>query len=112
MNAVKRKNKYQLTYGQAIRTGISISLITACIVGLFAFTYCTLINPGYQDFMVREAEKTLIAARNTPEVINQQLEKVRNQFSTSMQVLQGLIAQSVVGTLSSLVLGLFMKTKK
>ena len=62
--------------------------------------------------MVREAEKTLIAARNTPEVINQQLEKVRNQFSTSMQVLQGLIAQSVVGTLSSLVLGLFMKTKK
>ena len=112
MREVKRKNHYTISYGQALKVGISISLISACIAGLFALAYCTLINPGYQDFMVREAESALIAAKNSPEEIGKQLEKVRSQFSTSNQVLQGIIAQSVIGTLSSLILGLFIKTKK
>ena len=111
MREVKRKNDYILTYGQALKVGICISVITACVVGLFAFVYCTWINPGYQDFMVREAEASLTNAKYSPELIREQLQKVRSQFSTGNQVLQGLIAQSVVGTLSSLIIGLFIKTK-
>jgi hypothetical protein len=111
MKEVKRKEG-QITYGKAIKTGISISLITAIIVAFFGFLYCTVINPGYADYMVKESEKALIAAKKSSEEIKQQLMKVRSFYSTSSQVLQALTVQLVVGIISSLILGLFVRTKK
>ena len=108
----KRKNENQITYGKAIKTGVLISLMTAAMVAFSGFLYCTIINPGYQEYMVKEAERTLIAAKKTPEEINQQLIKVRSYFSTGSQVKQALIVQSVVGSVSSLVIGLFVRTRK
>jgi len=112
VNEVKRKNNKLITYGKAIKTGISISLISAIIVAFFGFIYCTVINPGYQEYMVKEAETAMIAAKKTPEEIGQQLIKVKSYFSTGSQVLQALIVQSVVGTIGSLIIGIFLRTKK
>ena len=112
MKALKRKKGGTLSYKQAIGTGIAISLISACLAAVFAFTYCTFINPGYTDYMVQDAQKTLEAAHRPTDVIKHQLEQARMQFSTTSQVLQALIGQSVVGSACSLILGIFTKTKK
>ena len=112
ISAAKNKNKDQISYGTAIRTGISISIICALIAALFALFYCTIINPRFQEDMVKDAERTLIAAHESRQEINRQLEQVRAQFNTSTQVMQGFIAQSVLGTLATLIIGLFVKTKK
>lgn len=109
---VKRRNGYRISFVQAIKTGISISLISASISGFFAFVYCTVINPGYTDYMVKQAESALMQAHKTPEEIRQTLLSVRNQFSTLTQVFQALVAQSIMGTLGSVIIGLFTKTKK
>jgi hypothetical protein len=111
MRAVRQNNAFLLSYGQAVQTGVAISLITAILVAFFGFLYCELINPGYAAFMVKDAEKTLAASGAGPEEIREKLIGVRREFSTSMQVIQALIGQSVVGTLISLILGLFLRTK-
>jgi hypothetical protein len=112
MKAVKQQNDGILTYKQAATTGIGISVITAVIAGTFAFIYCTLINPGYTDYMVQDAQKALAAAHTSPDETNRQLGLARMQFSTTSQVLQALIGQSVVGSVCSLIIGIFTKTKK
>ena len=101
-----------LTYGQAVRTGIIIACITALIVAFFSYLYCAIINPGYSAFMVKDTENTLKAAGKTPQEISQQLEDIRKQFTTGAQVGMALIGQAVIGTIASLILGLFVRAKK
>lgn len=112
MKALRWQNGGTLTYKQAIGAGIGISLIAASLAAAFAFTYCTVINPGYTDYMARDAQKTLEEAHRTPADIQQGLAQARMQFSATSQVLQALIGQSVVGSVCSLIMGIFTKTKK
>jgi hypothetical protein len=109
---VRRRNEGQLTYGQAVKTGVLVACIVAVIVGLFALLYCAAINPGYTDFMVADAERTLRAAGKTPEQIAPELESVRKQFGIGAQVGQALVGQVVVGCIASLILGAFLRTKR
>lgn len=108
----KRQNGSQITYGGAIKTGVIISIITGVLVALFSFLYCTVINPGYAIYMAKEAEKAMVAAHDSPEKISQQLDKVKQDFSTSSQVVMALVGQIVVGTISSLIIGKFIRNKK
>ncbi|MFT3827877.1 MAG: DUF4199 domain-containing protein [Chitinophagaceae bacterium] len=110
MRAVKRANGFQLTYGQALKTGMIVSVITGIMVALFTLLYCTIINPGYTAYMVSEIEKEMILAHKAPAVISGELEKIRKEFSTPMQVGMALIGQIVAGVISSLILGLFVRT--
>lgn len=112
MLEVRRHQAGLLTYGQAVKTGVLVACITAVIVAVFTWLYCTVINPGYTDFMVADAERTLRAAGKTPEAMAAELESVRKQFGTGSQVGQALIGQVVVGSLASLVLGAFVQSKK
>jgi hypothetical protein len=110
-----RQTKLQngtLTYGQAVKTGVIIACITALLVAFFSYLYCTVINPGYAGFMIRDTENTLKAAGKTPREISLELEKVCKQFTTGTQVGMALTGQAVAGTLASLILGLFMRNKK
>lgn len=112
MKQVKIKNGGVLAYGQAVGTGILIGCITGVIVGLFGLLYCTVINPGYTEFMVNDARAVLVAAGKTPQEIAQRLEGVRKEFSPASQVIMALVGQTVVGSIASLILGLFMRTKR
>lgn len=109
--AVRRENGNTLTYGQAVLTGIGISVVTAFITSCFAYVYCTFINPGYTDFMVEDTRKVLQQAQVPAEELQKRLALARTEFSTKSQVLQSLIGQSVVGSISSLIIGIFIKTK-
>jgi len=108
----KRQNGSQITYGGAIKTGVIVSIITGVLVALFSFLYCTVINPGYAAYMAKEAEKAMVAAHDSPEKISRQLDKVKQDFSTSSQVVMTLVGQIVVGTISSLIIGKFIRNKK
>jgi hypothetical protein len=107
----KRKMGNSLSFGKAIKTGVLISLITAIIVSLSTLLYCTLINPGYNDFMVRDAQQTLLSSGKSQEEINQRLASVRKEFSTGAQVGMALIGQFVMGTIGSLIIGFILKSK-
>lgn len=112
MREVRRQDGGVLAYWQAVKTGIWIAGITAVIVALFSYLYCTVINPGYADFMVRDAERILRSAGKTPQEMAGELEFERKQFTTAAQVMMALAGQAVVGSVASLILGIFTRTKK
>jgi hypothetical protein len=100
-----------LSYGQAFKTGLIIALITALIVSLFGVFYGTVINPGYADFMVKDAQNSLAGTGLTPVEIAKRLDSVRKEFSPGAQLVESLIGQTVVGSLASLILALFIRTR-
>ena len=101
-----------LTYGQALKTGLIVAVTIAVTVAIFSFLYTTVINPGYTEFMVHDAQKAMIAKGESQQDIGQASVAVRREFSAGMQVMQALAGQFVTGTIMSLIIGLFIKTKK
>jgi hypothetical protein len=98
-----------LTYGQAVKTGLIVAITIAIIVAIFGVLYSTVINPGYTEFMVHDAQKAMIAKGESQQDINQSSVAIRKEFSAGMQVIQALIGQFVTGTIVSLIIGIFIK---
>jgi hypothetical protein len=112
MTRVKAAQGDKLTYGQAFKAGFTVAIITALITAFFAFIYCTVINPGYADYMVGDSRKTLEAAGKSSKQIADALVGIKWQFSTTGQLVQALAGQTVVGTIVSLLMAIFIKSKK
>lgn len=112
MKGTKAAQNGQLNYGQAVKAGVTVAVITALITALFGFIYCTVINPGYADYMVNEARRAMIASGKSAKQIADELVNVTREFSTAGQVIEALVAQTVVGTIISLIMSLFTKSKK
>lgn len=100
------------SYLQSVKTGAIISVVVGVMVSVFSLAYVTLINPGFANDMVREAEKSLAGSRLPADVIHQKLESVRSEFSTARLVVAPLFVQPVMGVLFSLIISLFLKKKK
>jgi len=103
MQSIKRQNNGKLTYKQAILGGMLIALITGVIVAILSFIYCQYINPGYAGYMIAEGKSQGEIAAHTAEL--------QKEFSTPMQVMQALVGQTVCGTVISLVMALFVRSK-
>jgi hypothetical protein len=112
MREVRRRNHDILSFGLAIKTGVLIAVITAIILGGFSWLYCTVINPGYTDYMVLDARQTMQTAGKSPAEIAARLDSVRQQFSAGSQVVQALVGQAAIGTIISLIFAAFLKTKQ
>lgn len=112
MQAVKKEQDNVLTYGQALKTGLLVAVLTAAITAFCSFIYCAVLNPGYARYMVTEAQKVMIADKETQQQIAEHTKAMQAEFSTGMQVIQALVGQFFVGTVVSLIMGIFVKTKK
>jgi hypothetical protein len=99
-------------YLKLVKTGVVISLTVACMVSLFSLVFVTLINPGFSDDMVREAERSIQSSGVSPAEVAARLERARAEFSTVSLVVAPLILQPVMGTLFCLVLALFFRSGK
>jgi len=112
MTATSKIQNDIITYGQAFKAGLTVAIITALITAFCGLIYCTVINTGYSDYMVNEAHKAMAAYGKSPKQIADDLAGIKWQFSTVGQVIQALVAQTVVGSLVSLVMAIFIKSKK
>lgn len=111
MQSTKTAQNGALSYGGAFSAGFTVAIITALITAFCGLIFCTIISPGYSDFMVNEAHKAMVASGESPKQIAQDMVGVRWEFSTGGQVTAALIAQSVVGTVISLIMAIFIKSK-
>jgi hypothetical protein len=111
MQGTKTVQNGRLGYGGAFKAGFTVAVLTALITAFCGFIYCTLINPGYADYMVNEAHKAMLAGGESTKQIAHDMVGVRWEFSTSGQVTAALIAQSVVGTIISLIMAIFIRSK-
>ncbi|WP_428329232.1 DUF4199 domain-containing protein [Mucilaginibacter sp.] len=101
-----------LSYGQAVKTGVLVAITIAIIVAIFSALYCQFINTGFREFMIKDAQKTMIANGESQQQIGQHLVMVSREFSTGTQVIMALTGQFFTGLIISLIAGIFVKTKK
>jgi len=101
-----------LSYTQGIKTGLTVAVTIAVIVAVFSFLYCRFLNPGYADFMISDAQKAMIAKGAMQQQIAIESAEIGKQFTTGAQVTMALVGQFVTGAIITLVLGLFIKTKR
>lgn len=112
MAAIKRTNGGNLSYKHALICGIIIAITTALITAAGSFIYCTAINPGYATYMVSESRKVMQANGKSAEEINSSIANLQKQLTTGMQVTQALIGQTLSGTIISLIMAIFVSSRK
>jgi hypothetical protein len=111
MSTVKKEQDYKLTYLQALKTGVLVAVITAIIVALFSYIYC-IINPGFAQYMLAEAQKVMQAKHESQQQIAADSINVLKEYAPGTQVFQALVGQTVIGTVMSLIIGLFVRSRK
>ena len=111
MQSLKRANGGKLKYSRALAAGVLIGLTVGIIMAILGFIYTRYINPGYTDYMVGEGTKALIADGKSPAEIAAGIADLHKQFSPGTQIMQALVAQTGMGTIISLILGAFVRTK-
>jgi len=112
MQSVKRAKQGQLTYGHALLAGFVIAITAGVIMAVLGLIYTTVINPGYNVYMVTEGKKALLAEGGSPGDIAKGLADLQKQFAPSTQAIQALAGQTVAGTLIAFVMAAFTRTKK
>jgi hypothetical protein len=113
MQAIKKQNGGTLSYKQAFFSGVVVALTTGVIVAFCAFIYCQFINPGLPDYLLSESKKIMISqGKSAADAdIATELASLRKQLTTSAQVFEAFVGQSIGGTLMSAIMGLFLRTK-
>lgn len=100
------------SYLEAFKSGFVVSILVALIVSLFSFIYVKYLNPGFADDMVKEAQASLQASGTSAADMAKKLAGVRSEFSLRSQITNPLIVQTTIGTIFSLILAIFLKTKR
>jgi hypothetical protein len=112
MQNIKQAKQGQLTYGQALLTGFLVALTVGVVMAILGLVYTTLINPGYNDYMVTEGKKALLIEGGSPGDIANGIANLQKQFTPSVQAMQALVGQTVAGTLIALVMAAFTRSTK
>ena len=108
----KRSKENQLTFAAAFRISLLYSLVCAGIAAVVSFFCISAINPMYNLYLVREAERVLTASGRTAPEISRQLSAVRKEFSTPVLVFQVLVVQSGLAVLGSFLCSMMVRTRK
>lgn len=106
----KKANNGYLSFGQALKIGIGISLIGGIIVALFNQVLMNFIDP---DTMTKafeyQREQLMAAGQLTAEQIDAQLEMGKSFATPVMQIAFGLLGSLFFGFILSLVPALILK---
>ena len=81
-------------------------------MAVLGLVYTSVINPGYAAHMVAEGKKALLANDKSSGDIATGVADLQKQFAPTMQVIQALVGQTAAGTVISLIMGIFVKSKK
>lgn len=104
----KRKNKGILEFKDALKTGLSYSVIFVIVLALFNYIYYTFITPDTIDYFLSEVKKSLMKdPKVNPLDIPKYLEAERSNFSSFKFIPRILF----FGLITSLLAGLVMQKK-
>jgi len=109
---IKRSNDGKLSYGQAVATGVLVGLTVGVCMAVIGLIYTHLINPGYTDYMLAENKKTLIAEGKSAAEIAASQADLAKMLTPGIQIMQALVLQTATATILSLIMGLFLKSKR
>lgn len=114
LKAFKQENGGFLSLGEAIKTGLAISVIAGIIGAVFTYLFVTVIEPDFVTQMLEFTEEKMIT--DNPEMSQAQLDTAMSMtegfMTPGIMATMGIIATLFFGFIISLIAGLVMKQKR
>lgn len=104
-----KTNFGHISFNEAFKTGMIITIITAVLMVLFIYIYYEYINPDYLNFLAAETQKSLMESNAGREEINNAITIVRYQYSLNVQLIQQLLFILIGGTAITTIVSLILK---
>lgn len=99
----------EFSYGQALGTGVMITLFAALFVTVFSYVYLAFINPGFTDIIL-QAQAAKFEARGLSSDKIEQIQKFsRMMMQPAVQAVSRFISAMIGGTIISLILAAIVK---
>lgn len=110
---VKSSNNGYLTFGEALKTGIGIALISGLIFVLYFYVFAKVIEPEYVNNITEiNIEKALEMKPDTPQEALDMQEKMTKKYFFVFTFGAILIFNVFIGFVVSLISGLVMQKKE
>lgn len=101
-----------IDYRNCVKAGIITASIAAIIMALCTFIYFEWIDTGYVEYWLGTSEKYWRGLKKPEADIQKSIINLREAFRTGNQVQKVLLSTLFFGVVSSLVMSVFMKTKR
>lgn len=108
----ERKNKTNygyISFKEAFKTGIVITLIIAVSVVIFIYVYYEYINPDFVNYLGAETERKLLKDNVSRDEINAAVAVIKYRYSLNVQLIQQLIFILFGGTAISFIISVLLK---
>ncbi len=112
LKKTKKLNNGTLTFTEALKIGCYTSLATGLVGVVFTVIFYELIYPSYNQEMVEVIVSKMKGLDLTSEQIQQKVTEQTKYYSTSVQAKFSFIGNFITGIVFSLLLGLFLRTKR
>ncbi len=103
--------KGHMSYWQGVLAGFLISVFAGLITATFTYVYLQYINPGFVEYLVELNRKTLIKEGATNVQVQSNAIVTRQIFRPLPQALRALGGYVAAGSLISLVIAGFLKSR-
>ncbi|WP_203296366.1 DUF4199 domain-containing protein [Luteirhabdus pelagi] len=114
LKAFKREGDGFLSLGDALKTGLAISLIAGLIGSIFTYIFVTVIEPEFVSQMLEVTREKMV--EDNPNMTQEQMDMAMDMtgkfMSPWIMFAMGLIASLFFGFIVSLVAGLIMKQNR
>ena len=104
-----RSNFGYISFNEAFKSGMIITLIISVIMMVFVYVYYEYINPGYVDYLSAEAQKVLLGNNASREEINAEITIVKYDYGLNVQMIRQTLYVLAGGTITSLIAAFFLK---
>lgn len=111
----ERKNKVNfgfISFKEAFKTGIIITIIISALVIMFIYIYYEYINPEFVNYLAAETEKTLLQENVNRDEINEAITVIRYRYSLNVQLISQLLFILIGGTGISFIVSVLLKKTK
>lgn len=115
MGIKEKRDRYykgKITVSAGIRTGLMITLVSAIITTIFLVIYYNYINPDFIQIGLALQKHRIILTGRTELEIAREMEKIREIFSFTHQLLYGILSTLGIGFVISLALSVLLKNNK
>ncbi|MCW8979952.1 MAG: DUF4199 domain-containing protein [Altibacter sp.] len=114
LKTFKKESGGFLSLGEAIKTGLAISLVAGVIGSIFTYIFVTVIEPDFVTQLLDVTRENMI--EQNPQMTEEQLEMTMGMTEKFMtpwfMTAMGLIASLFFGFIISLIAGLIMKQNR
>ncbi len=100
-----------MNYGQALLSGITITLWAGLFLAIFNFVYFAFLNPGFAEEFIQVITPVMKSKNLKPVEIQKEIELIREGYKPQNMLLNTFVQSLIMGLIFSSVLSAFLRNR-